>query len=75
MTLGQERVRIGFNLSKEDYVNDIKIAAAKLIDIIDQSAANPGWNKDILGEWLRLKALAMTAAEESAMWAVKSHFM
>lgn len=72
MTLGQERIRVSFNPSKEDYVNDIKIAAAKLIDLINESANNSGWNNHTLGEWKRLKSLAMTAAEESAMWATKA---
>ena len=71
-TLGELRVRVFFNPSESDYVNDIKVAAANLIDLIDGSAGKPSWSDNDLKEWSRLKALAMTAAEESAMWAVKA---
>jgi len=57
---------------KSDYVNDIKVAAAALIDLIDVGAGNPKWTDDELTEWLTLKDLAMIAAEQSAMWAVKA---
>ena len=71
-TLGEKRVRVAFNPSKEDYVNDIKVAAAALIDLIDRAANKPKWSDETLNEWRRLKALAVTAAEEAAMWAVKA---
>ena len=72
VTLGERRVRVNFNPSESDYVNDIKVAAAALIDLIDGAAGNPKWNDDELKEWLKLKDLAMIAAEQSAMWAVKA---
>lgn len=72
MTLGKERARVNFNPSKENYVDQIKEAADKLIDLINDSESNSSWSNPTLGEWKRLKSLAMTAAEESAMWAVKA---
>jgi hypothetical protein len=72
VTLGERRVRVNFNPSESDYVNDVKVAAAALIDLIDGAAGNPKWSDNNLKEWLRLKYLAMIAAEESAMWAVKA---
>lgn len=71
-TLGEKRVRVVFNPSKQDYVNEIKVAAAVLIDLIDGAANKPEWSDETLKEWLRLKELALTAAEGSAMWAVKA---
>lgn len=74
MTKGEYRVGITFNPSKDDTVMCIKRAAADLIDLIDligmdgvapgALAANP--------EVRRLKALAQTAIEDGAMWAVKA---
>jgi hypothetical protein len=72
VTLGERRVRVNFNPSESDYVNDIKVAAAALIDLIDGAAGKPSWSDNDLKEWLKLKDLAMIAAEQSAMWAVKA---
>lgn len=74
-TKGEYRVGINFNPSNDDMVAKIKRAAADLIDLID--------NIPVLGaeteaqlvrstEVGRLKALAQTAIEEGAMWAVKA---
>lgn len=71
-TLGQKRVRVDFNATKDDYVNLLKEKSAELIDIIDKAANNPKWDDETLGEWKRLKSLAMTSIEEGAMWAVKA---
>lgn len=65
MTKGEYRVGIAFNPSARPDVDALKRAAADLIDAID---ALPG---DV-PEAERLKALAMTATEEAAMWAVKA---
>lgn len=69
-TLGENRVRIDFNLTNDDKVNTIKAQTANLINqcedmrkIVGQSA-NP--------EVQRLVSLAQTAYEEAAMWAVKA---
>ena len=71
-TLGERRVRVDFNTTKDDYVGLLKEKSAELIDIIDQAANNPRWDDETLGEWKRLKSLAMTSIEEGAMWAVKA---
>ncbi len=71
-TLGEKRVRVDFNVSKDAYVSEIKQKAAELINLIDSAANKPEWNDETLKEWSRLKALALTAFEEGAMWAVKA---
>lgn len=75
MTKGEYRVGINFNPSADDTVWMIKRHAADLIDLIEtinsdaQSTDNLGVHA---GEKCRLKALAQTAVEEAAMWAVKA---
>lgn len=61
MTEGEYRVGITFNPAGDTDVDKIKAMAAALIDLI----ANVG-NND------RCTALAQTAFEDGAMWAVKS---
>ena len=65
-TLGEYRVGIDFNPSGDENVNKIKRAAADLIDLVN-SLPTQGES----GEVARLKALAQTALEDAAMWAVK----
>jgi hypothetical protein len=62
MTIGEDRVRLGFNPSADSLVDQIKLRAAALIDLCEQLKA-----KDP-----RLAALAQTAFEEGAMWATKA---
>ncbi len=66
MTLGEYRVGITFNPGGSEMVNNLKRAAADLIDLVDtiDGADNP--------EVARLKALASTHIEDAAMWAVKA---
>jgi hypothetical protein len=64
-TLGEYRVGVDFNPSKSPVVDKLKAAAAELIDLIDEIEDRAD------GEVKRLKALAMTHAEDAAMWAVK----
>lgn len=78
MTLGESRVRISFNPSSSDKVTEIKIAAALLINLVNDLQL-PEKAKPVDGvlsveanEFFRLKALAMTEAESAAMWAVKA---
>lgn len=67
-TLGERRVRIGFNPSQEGIVADIKRHTAAIIDLVDKvKATHPGD-----GEVARLVALAQTHYEDAAMWAVKA---
>lgn len=61
MSLGLDRVRAEFNPSKDNAVGFIKILSAELIDFCEEI-------KDLDP---RLAALAQTAYEEAAMWAVK----
>jgi hypothetical protein len=62
MSLGKDRVRAGFNPSGDQRVESIKSLSAQLIDICeDLKPLDP-----------RLAALAQTAYEEAAMWAVKA---
>lgn len=61
MTEGEYRVGIGFNPSADNMVDQIKLKTAELIDLIAES-----------GKDERCTALAQTAYEEAAMWAVKS---
>jgi hypothetical protein len=71
MTKGEYRVGISFNPSADDMVSKIKRAVADLIDLIETI---PGAEmRDFRGSEVgRLKALAQTSVEESAMWAVKA---
>jgi hypothetical protein len=67
MTLGETRVRVTFNPSQDSSVDAIKQASAKLIDACE--AFKTGSKQP---ERDRLAALAQTAYEEAAMWAVKA---
>lgn len=68
MTIGEDRVRVKFNPSANAGVDSIKQETAKLIDwceeMKNESAGKP--------EKARCAALAQTAYEEAAMWAVKA---
>ena len=61
-TIGEQRVRTTFNPSADSTVDQIKQKAAELIDMCEAFKT-----KDP-----RLAALAQTAFEEGAMWAVKA---
>ena len=58
---GDEIVRAGFNPSKSSGVDRLKVLAAAFINEVE-----------IQGVDSRAAAMAQTAAEEAAMWAVKS---
>lgn len=61
MSLGENRVRASFNPSSDNKVDQIKSRTAELIDYVEGlKSLDP-----------RLAALAQTAYEEAAMWAVK----
>lgn len=62
MTIGEDRVRVEFNVSNDDIVNQIKVKTAELIDLCE-----PLKYKDT-----RLAEIAQTTYEEAAMWAVKA---
>lgn len=71
MTIGEDRVRM-FNPSDNSLVSLIKQQSAALIDLCElhkqANMDNPTGN----GEANRLWALAQTAYEDAAMWAVKA---
>jgi len=69
-SLGASRVRESFNPSGNELVNKIKRYTADLIDLCASEANKPTTIVD--REEPRLWALAMTAYEEAAMWAVKA---
>lgn len=60
-TIGEDRVRIGFNPAANDVVSQFKQKTAELINLADSIK-----NLDP-----RLSAIAQTAYEEACMWAVK----
>lgn len=66
-TIGQQRVRASFNPSSNPLVDDIKEKTAFLIDTLQELKDTA---KD--SEQARCAALAQTAYEEAAMWAVKA---
>lgn len=70
MTKGEYRVGVTFNPSLNGTVSQIKMAAAGLIDMIEEIEAHPDGQP--FPEVMRLKSLAQTAVEEAAMWAVKA---
>lgn len=76
-TVGELRVRTDFNVTGNKEVDLIKQKAAELINLIDSLKITEHQGQQFadasrLGEYIRLKALALTSAEESAMWAVKA---
>lgn len=74
MTKGEYRVGLTYNPQNIDTVWLIKKAAAQLIDMIDTIHVpdGDGFDEKRNAEVARLKALAQTAVEEGAMWAVKA---
>jgi hypothetical protein len=60
-TLGEKRVRVSFNPSSDNLVDEIKKRTAELIDLVEEEKARDP----------RLAALAQTHYEDAAMWAVK----
>lgn len=74
-TVGQFRIRSDFNVTEDDekkeYVNSINKDSAALIDKIANAAPDKQFTDEQFNEFKRLQALAMTAYEQAAMWAVK----
>jgi len=69
-TIGEKRVRSAFNPSGAGNVNAIKNNTATLINICEEMKPKDG--SILNNEQARLIALAQTAYEEAAMWAVKA---
>ena len=79
MTKGEYRVGVTFNPSSNDVVDAIKRQAVSLIDLIEgipDHRDDPFDHNEAAWEYhaeiRRLKALAQTAIEDGAMWAVKA---
>lgn len=70
LSLGEKRIRTEFNPSAVGNVNFIKEKSADLINICE--GLKPKSEEEVFPEKLRLIALAQTAYEEAAMWAVKA---
>lgn len=67
-TLGESRVRTSFNPANASLVDSIKQKTAELIDLVNNID-----NKDgSVGEFIRIKSLAMTEYESAGHWAVKA---
>lgn len=58
---GEYRVGVSFNISRDSAVDEVKMKAAELIDLVADKGKCP-----------RCTAVAQNAFEEAAMWAVKS---
>ena len=77
-TIGEQRVRTEFNPAQSDTVSQIKQKTAKLINLchslnefdFQSKKSIEQMERDV--EKSRLIALAQTAYEEAAMWAVKA---
>lgn len=78
LTLGQKRIRTGFNPSKEDSISVVKQKFATLIDDLETlrkfylNRTEEEKEKFDMGEQMRLIATAQTKIEEAAMWTIKS---
>lgn len=70
-TPGEYRVGISFNPSGHAQVEAVKALAAMLIDAI-QAVTYTSKNPEHMAEVDRLKEIAVTAAEDAAMWGVKA---
>jgi hypothetical protein len=62
LTLGEQRVRTKFNLSRNSNVDRLKTKTAELINMCEELKKQDP----------RLASLAQTSFEEAAMWAVKA---
>jgi hypothetical protein len=80
-TLGEQRVRIDFNVTGSSIVDEIKTKSAELINLMQRlknDEASRTYDKTVeefqalSGEKIRLISLAQTTYEEAAMWAVKA---
>ncbi len=80
-TLGEQRVRVDFNVSGDTMVDQIKRKSADLINDLEavrNSEVSKTYEKSpealqsVSGEKLRLIAIAQTKYEEACMFAVKA---
>lgn len=71
-TLGEKRLRVTFNPSKGELIQDIKQVTAELIDLLESQRLAEPKESPLNPERQRLISLAQTAYEEAGMWAVKA---
>ena len=74
-TTGEYKVGITFNPGNNPLVDDLKRKAADFIDAVEKipvGSAGSETTERQSKEVPRLKALAITNAEDAAMWAVKA---
>lgn len=69
-SIGESRVRTEFNPAQSGNVDQIKQKSAECINLCEELKQTDG--SMMSGEKARLIALAQTAYEEAAMWAVKA---
>lgn len=69
-TLGGYRVGVSFNPSKSPMVDELKVTAAKFIDLCE--SVKLAQQNDGVSEGARCAAIAQTEMETAAMWAVKA---
>ena len=72
LSVGERRVRIDFNTTGSTKVDLLKRATAHLIDGLEDLRQDVETSPNKYHDKLRLIALAQTAYEEGAMWAVKA---
>lgn len=72
LSLGERRIRTDFNVKADSSVEYFKVETAKLIDSLENVKDNITPVTVSKSEKIRLIALAQTAYEEAAMWAVKA---
>lgn len=71
-TLGEQRVRVEFNPTKGEIIQDIKQATAELINLLESFRSSEPTDATPSPELQRLISIAQTTYEEAAMWAVKA---
>ena len=75
-TIGEQRVRIDFNVSGDSEIDNFKKISAELINKLEDMRQRKGTADvseiDTIKEYNRLISLAQTAYEEACMWAVKA---
>lgn len=71
-TLGEKRVRVEFNPSKGEIIQDIKQTTAELINLLESFRSSEPKDSVPNPEFQRLISIAQTEYENAAMWAVKA---
>lgn len=67
-TLGENRVKVDFNTTNSELVDQIKVKSAELIDLCEKLREGG------TSERQRQLSIAQTNYEDACMWAVKANF-